>query len=222
MISKDGGAAVTARGVCWGTLQVRLFQGHIHLMIMGPEVLQAIWRGWLQILFIMWGLCNQQGCTAYGMRLHYYKSYCNPTVTTLQFLQLLWHSGFGWNITSDGNGAITAGGVCWATTASPTTDNLKPLTRPAPVVYKQPYCITPGTKYMYGHMLPIVLALLMEMSFPLLQIRWWVLQQCSSNTRKCQVTVTFLAPLSDGGSAITGYTVTSNPVVLSELVPQAR
>ena len=124
----------------------------------------------------------------------------------------------GGKITSDGGATITASGVCWSTTSGPTTalstkttdgtgtgtfisslTNLTPIT----TYYVRAYA-TNNAGTAYGN----------EISFTTIVAPSTVPGEptgVTASAGNAQVTVTFTAPVSNGGSAITGYTVTSNP-----------
>jgi len=118
----------------------------------------------------------------------------------------------GGNITAEGGGAITARGTCWATTTEPTISNSKTTDGTGTGSFTSNITgLTPGTKYYirayttnnagtaYGN----------EVSFTTLILG--PPTNVLATAGNAQATVIFTAPASNGGSAITGYTVTSNP-----------
>ena len=216
MISKDGGAAVTARGVCWGTTSSPAISGSHTSDDNGAGSFTSNLTGLTpNTLYHVRAYATNKVGTAYGNEVTFTTSpIVIPTVTTTAVSSItLTTAVSGGNITSDGNGAITAGGVCWATTASPTTDNFKTSDATGAGSFTSNLtALLPGTKYYvrayatnsagiaYGN----------ELSFTTNTVVG-APTNVVATPGNAQVTVTFLAPLSDGGSAITGYTVTSNP-----------
>jgi hypothetical protein len=123
-ISSDGGAAVTARGVCWSTLPNPTTAdshttngsgtgGFVSTLTGLSPGTQYHYRAYAT---------NQIG-TSYGEDLTFTSGVITtPTVTTTtatDITQTTATSGGG--VTSDGGAAITARGVCWSTSSDPTT-----------------------------------------------------------------------------------------------------
>ena len=125
-ISSDGGAAVTARGVCWST--------SINPTITNSLTIDGAGTGtFTSSITLLSGsttyyarayATNSVG-TAYGNEISF--STLAPTVSTLTTYEassITSSSAIsGGNITSDGGSTITARGVCWNTSPNPTIAN---------------------------------------------------------------------------------------------------
>ena len=123
MISKDGGAAVTARGVCWGTTSSPAISGSHTSDDNGTGSFTSNLTGLTpNTLYHVRAYATNKVGTAYGNEVTFTTSpIVIPTVTTtVVSLITLTTAVSGGNITSDGNAAIIAKGVCWATTTTPT------------------------------------------------------------------------------------------------------
>jgi uncharacterized protein (TIGR02145 family) len=124
----------------------------------------------------------------------------------------------GGNVTSDGGASIITCGVCWSTISGPTTalstkttDNpgtgiftssLTALSE-STVYYVKAYA-TNSAGTAYGN----------ELTFTTSAVPSTVPEATTGVTAvagNAQATVTFIAPVNNGGSVITGYTVTSSP-----------
>lgn len=121
----------------------------------------------------------------------------------------------GGNVTSDGGTTITVRGVCWSTTSGPTTALSTKTTNgtgtgiftssitgliAGTVYYVRAYA-TNNAGTAYGS----------ELSFTTTLATPGAPTIVTATAGDGQVTLTFTAPVSNGGSAITGYTVTSSP-----------
>ena len=123
VITDGGGADITARGVCWGTSENPIISGShttddkgsgsfaSHITGLDPNTKY----------YIQAYATNSVG-TAYGNEVNFTTTaIVVPALTTAAVTSpTLTTAVSGGNITSDGNGAITAKGVCWSTTANPT------------------------------------------------------------------------------------------------------
>jgi hypothetical protein len=120
----------------------------------------------------------------------------------------------GGNITNDGGASITVRGVCWSTTTVPTTIlNTKTTNNTGTGVFTSSITgLTAGTTYYVRAYATnsIGTAYGTETSFTTLSIPGTptIGTATPGNT---QAAVTFTAPVSNGGSPITGYTLTSSP-----------
>ena len=124
-ITTDGGATITARGVCWSTNQNPTISdgktsdgtgiGSYNSSITGlnPGV----------TYYIRAYATNSQG-TSYGNQVTASTVANLPVITTSAVSAVSTSSAVsGGNITSDGGGPVTARGVCWSTITSPTIAN---------------------------------------------------------------------------------------------------
>ena len=127
-VTSDGGASVTAKGVCWATNQIptpsdsKVNSGTgtgsftSSLTGLNPGTTYTIRAFAYNSVEI--GYSNQATFTTVALML--------PVVTTTDISSIsATAAASGGNITTDGGSAITARGVCWATTQNPTTSNSK-------------------------------------------------------------------------------------------------
>jgi hypothetical protein len=124
-ITADNGGSVTARGVCWGTTQnpttsdsktsdasgTGSFTSNITLLTGNTTY------------YVRAYAINSAG-TSYGNQVSFITSPVVPTLTTVAASSITATSGnSGGNVTSDGGAAVTARGICYAITTSPTVAN---------------------------------------------------------------------------------------------------
>ncbi len=127
-ITSDGGANVSARGVCWSTSSNPTTAGNKTTNGTGtgtfPSSVTGLTPG--TTYYIRAYATNTAG-TAYGNELEFTTSQAvMPTLTTVAVTSItLTSASSGGNISSDGGAAITEKGVCWAMTESPTISNSK-------------------------------------------------------------------------------------------------
>jgi len=125
-ITADGGGAVTARGVCWATTSGPT--------IAGTKTSDATGTGSftsnLTILlpattYYVRAYATNSAGTAYGNEVSFTTAQIVlATLTTTAATSItLTTAVSGGNITNNGGGTISARGVCWATTATPTISN---------------------------------------------------------------------------------------------------
>lgn len=122
-ISSDGGAAITAKGICWGTaanpttaLTTKTTDGT------GTATFASALTGLTPntAYYVRAYATNSVG-TNYGSQVTFTTSPGLPVLTTSAASTITTGSLVtGGNITSDGGGSITARGVCWSTTTGPT------------------------------------------------------------------------------------------------------
>jgi uncharacterized protein (TIGR02145 family) len=124
-ITADGGAAITARGVCWATTTAPTILSSVTSNGTGTgsfvSNLTALLPG--TTYYVRSYATNSAG-TAYGNEITFATTAATPTLTTTAVTGITISTATsGGNITDDGGGAVTARGVCWAITASPTIAN---------------------------------------------------------------------------------------------------
>jgi len=124
IISNNGGAVVTARGVCWSTSPnptVSLSTKTIDGIGSGPfsSNITGIVGG--SAYYVRAYATNSVG-TAYGNQVVFTTTApVLPALSTSAVSGITYNSASsGGNITSDGGAAITARGVCWSTSPNPT------------------------------------------------------------------------------------------------------
>ena len=121
-ISKDGGAAVTARGVCWGTSVNPFISGsHTSDNSGAGSFSSSLTDLTPNTLYHVRAYATNKAGTAYGADVIFTTTaIVVPTLTTTAVTGMtLTTAASGGNVTADGGGAVTARGVCWATTANP-------------------------------------------------------------------------------------------------------
>ena len=127
-ISSDGGSAVTSRGVCWNTWQNPTIYDNITSDGSGIGIFSSSYNGLTPgtTYYFRAYAINSAGIS-YGSQI----TATTPaavlvTVSTTSITSITSTSGIsGGNITSDGGRPVTARGVCWSTSPSPTIANSK-------------------------------------------------------------------------------------------------
>ncbi len=127
-ISSDGGADITARGVCYGTSSLPEVTGQHTSDSNGPGNFTSSLTGLSpSTKYYVRAYATNEAGTAYGNEITF--TTAAPVVATLTTLEASSVSSnravSGGNITSDGGSAVTARGVCWSTTANPTLSDNK-------------------------------------------------------------------------------------------------
>jgi uncharacterized protein (TIGR02145 family) len=127
-VSNDGGATVTARGVCWGTAINPTVSSSKTSDGTGIGSFTSTLTGLTPgITYYVRSYATNSTGTSYGSQLTFSTVQINlPTVTTTNYTSLTTTTAiFGGNVTNEGGGAVTARGVCWSTTLYPTITNSK-------------------------------------------------------------------------------------------------
>lgn len=127
-ITKDGGAGVSARGVCYGTTTNPTISGSHTSDDNGTGAFVSTITGLTSnTLYHIRAYATNKAGTAYGEEITVTTvAIVVPVLTTADATSVTYTSAVsGGNITSDGNGNVTARGVCWATSANPTITNDK-------------------------------------------------------------------------------------------------
>jgi uncharacterized protein (TIGR02145 family) len=150
--------------------------------------------------------------------MQYCKKPSAPTITTSAVSEITQTTALsGGNITNNGGDDVTARGICWSTTSNPSitssktsngtgngsfTSNITGLTANTTYLVRAYATNSEGTAY--G----------VELTFTTIAVASTVPGAPTISTAtagNAQASIAFTAPASDGGSAITGYTATSNP-----------
>src|SRR5664279_2492738 len=121
-ITKDGGATVTARGVCWGTTANPVISGsHTSDNSGTGSFTSSLTDLTPNTQYHVRAYATNKAGTAYGADVQFTTTaIVVPTLTTTTVTGMtLTTAASGGNITADGGGTVTARGVCWATTANP-------------------------------------------------------------------------------------------------------
>jgi hypothetical protein len=125
-ITSDGGAPVTARGVCFATTQNPTISNTKTSDGTGSgsftSNLTSLTSG--TVYYVRAYATNSAG-TAYGNQVSFSTTAPTiPTVTTTSISSISFTTASsGGNVTSDGNATVTSKGVCWSTTTTPTISN---------------------------------------------------------------------------------------------------
>jgi len=128
-VTNDGGATVTARGVCWSTSE-------------GPTIADSktsdgggtgTFSSSLTALasatkYHVRAYATNSVGTAYGNEVDFTSMALLPTVTTIGASAITTTTATtGGNVTIDGGAAVTARGICWSTSHNPTIDGSKTI-----------------------------------------------------------------------------------------------
>ena len=126
-MTPDGGATVTAKGVCWGTNQNPTTSDNKTSNGTGTGSFISSIAGLNPgITYYLKAYAINEMGTAYSSQATFATTTLAPTLTTADVTAITTTAATsGGNITSDGGSAVTARGVCWATTQNPTTSNSK-------------------------------------------------------------------------------------------------
>jgi uncharacterized protein (TIGR02145 family) len=121
-ISSDGGAAITARGVCWGATVNPLITSNKTNEGTGTGTFVSNITGLtIGTTYHVRAYATSTVGTAYGQDVAF-TTPSLPTVTTSVATVITSISATsGGNITSDGGSPVTESGICWSTSANPTT-----------------------------------------------------------------------------------------------------
>ncbi|MDD4921184.1 MAG: fibrobacter succinogenes major paralogous domain-containing protein [Bacteroidales bacterium] len=130
-ISADGGAAITDRGVCWSTAENPTIADSKIANGTSTGVYENTITGLAAntVHYVRAYATNQAG-TAYGQQVSFTTSSGVVSLaTTMASSIMLYSAKSGGSITSNGGSAITARGICWSKSSSPTmTDSIRTLT----------------------------------------------------------------------------------------------
>ena len=132
-ISDDGNSFVTQRGICWNTSPNPTINNQYTSDGNGSGSYSSTLSGLVEgvTYYVRAYAINSMG-TAYGEEKNFITGTTpppptnKPTVTTNAVSNISATSATcGGNVTSDGNSAVTAKGVCWSTSQNPTITNNK-------------------------------------------------------------------------------------------------
>jgi uncharacterized protein (TIGR02145 family) len=128
IISNDGGAPVTSRGVCWSISSSPTITDSKTTNGSGTGTFSSSIDGLIKgtIYYVRAYATNSAG-TSYGNEIMFTtSSITEPILTTnLVFSITLTSAKSGGNVTSDGGSPITARGVCWSISSNPTITDSK-------------------------------------------------------------------------------------------------
>jgi uncharacterized protein (TIGR02145 family) len=225
IITNDGGGNVTTHGVVWNTSENPTINTKMGITNDGQgigEYTSTITSLTANTTYYVRAYATNSAGTAYGSELTFTTSAAAPvipaltTVVATSITQTTASSGG--NITSNGGATVTSSGVCWSSTTGPTTA-LTTKTTDGSVTGSFTSSITGltanTTYYVKAYATNSVgVAYGSELTFTTSAVTSTVPGAptiVTATAGNAQAVVTFTAPVSNGGSAITGYTVTSSP-----------
>jgi uncharacterized protein (TIGR02145 family) len=121
-ITTDNGAAITARGICWGTDVNPTISNNKTSDATGAGVFTSTLIGLAgnTTYYVRAYATNSVG-TEYGNQVIFKTSPLKPSLSTTAISSVTQTTATsGGNVTSDGGATVTARGVCWSTSADPT------------------------------------------------------------------------------------------------------
>ena len=126
-VSSDGGGTITARGVCWSISKMPTIEDNKTTNGSGiGSFTSNLSNLSSQTTYYVRAYATNEAGTVYGEE----KSFTTleivlPTVTTTEVTNITVSSATcGGNVMSDGNGTVTAHGICWSETSEPKINNL--------------------------------------------------------------------------------------------------
>ena len=124
-ITSDGGATVTARGVCWSTSSNPTVSNSHTTDGNGTGSFTSSITGLTAgTTYYVRAYATNAAGTAYGNQITFTASIRTPTLSTTVASNIMKTTATsGGNITSDGGATVTARGVCWSTSSRPTVSN---------------------------------------------------------------------------------------------------
>ena len=126
-VTSDGGASVTARGVCWSISQNPTTSNSKTSDGSGTGSYTSTITGLTPgVTYYLRAYATNSEGTAYGSQLILNTSAVAPTVTTAAITSITSTTASGGGNVTDGGGAtVTARGICWSTSQNPTISNSK-------------------------------------------------------------------------------------------------
>ena len=121
IISDDGGAEITSRGFCWGTVTEPTIDDEMIVAGTGSGKFNAVLLN-LQpnTSYHVRAFAENSAGIAYGNDVEFITNMAPPSVTTAEISNIAaLTANCGGTVTYDGGAAITARGVCWSTDPQP-------------------------------------------------------------------------------------------------------
>jgi uncharacterized protein (TIGR02145 family) len=123
-VTATGGASITSQGVCWSTTATPTISNSFTSNGTSTPFTSNLTGLVAGTTYYVRAYATNSAGTSYGNELNFTTSVGSPTVTTTAITAISANSAnSGGVVTSTGGAAITAQGVCWYTTANPTTAN---------------------------------------------------------------------------------------------------
>ena len=122
-VTSDGGGTITARGVCWSTNQNPTIEDNKTTNGSGTGVFTSNLSNLSsQTTYYVRAYATNEAGTAYGEEISFTTlEILKPTVKTNNVTSITESTATcGGNVTSDGNGTVSARGICWSTSPNPT------------------------------------------------------------------------------------------------------
>ena len=149
-ITNDGGASVTARGVCWSISQnPTITDDHTTDGSGTGNFISSLTGLTGNTTYYVRAYATNSVGTAYGNEVSFITSDDIPIITTTAVSSVTLNSAeSGGNVTNDGGSAVTDRGVCWSTSLNPTTlDDFTTDGTGAGAFTSTITGLTPNTKY---------------------------------------------------------------------------
>ncbi len=150
-ITSDGGAEVTARGVCWGTAsQPVITDPHTSDNNGGGSFTSDLTGLTPNTSYFLRAYATNEVGTAYGNEVTFKTNpIIVPAMTTVEVTGITPSAAIsGGNITDDGGAEVTARGICWASTVNPTISNNKTTNGTGTGIFTANITgLTPGSTY---------------------------------------------------------------------------
>jgi uncharacterized protein (TIGR02145 family) len=126
-ITSDGGATVTARGVCWSTnVTPTIADSKTTNGAGGGSFTSSITGLTANTFYYVRAYATNSASTGYGMTMAFTTSPIPPELTTADVSEITQTTAqCGGSIISEGGAAVTVRGVCWSTNPTPTIANNK-------------------------------------------------------------------------------------------------
>jgi len=149
-ITSDGGAAVTLRGVCWGTDDNPTAEGDHMEAGAGTGKFSCLVEGLdPNTIYHVRAYARNSVGTAYGNEVVFATAIAAPVITTAQVSAITATSAVSGGVISyDGGAQITESGICWSTTPQPDLDDSHVLNSTGATSFSSTLTnLSPGTKY---------------------------------------------------------------------------
>ncbi len=149
-ITSTGGLSITAKGVCWSTLEEPTIEGNKTQNGTGSGNFVSDITGLVPVTtYYVRAYATNSAGTSYGNQLSFTTAPALPALTTAPVTGITFTTAIsGGNITDDGKAPVTARGVCWSTSQNPTIANTRTQNGSGTGAYTSNLTgLTPGTTY---------------------------------------------------------------------------
>ena len=149
-VNSDGNGTVTLRGICWNTTgnPTRSADSHQDCGSGTGSFSKGITGLTAGTTYYVRAYAKNEAGTKYGSQKTF-TTKAKPTVTTISVYDISSTAAFcGGNVTNNGQGTISARGVCWSTSGTPTINNNKTVNgKTTGSFYSMLGELTPNTTY---------------------------------------------------------------------------